>query len=169
MTCAVAALFGIPLLKETYAPVICLRRAAKADPEKNTKIPSHLLQERGSKLHVLWVNLSRPIIILTHSFICFILSLYMALWVNSNPHPRAIFIYYSQSMYGLWLWNCYVWTSWGVPGCRNLLPLVCYLCQFVFLLFVLDNFNRRPIIQDSSTSPTDFAPESVGLHILVWV
>ncbi|KIM47059.1 hypothetical protein M413DRAFT_440604 [Hebeloma cylindrosporum] len=79
LTCAVAGLVGIPLLKETYAPVICLRRAAKAgDPEKATKVHPHLLQERGSKLHVLWINLSRPIIILTHSFICFILSLYMA-------------------------------------------------------------------------------------------
>ena len=80
VTCAVAALFGIPLLKETYAPVIRLRRAAKApDPEKAMKTHPRLLRERRSKLHMLWVDLSRPIIILSHSFICFILSLYMAL------------------------------------------------------------------------------------------
>jgi MFS family permease len=80
VTCAVTALFGILLLKETYAPVICLRRAAKAqDPEKVMKAHPHLLRERGSKFHMLWIDLSRPIIILSHSFICFILSLYMAL------------------------------------------------------------------------------------------
>lgn len=108
VSCAVASLFGILLLKETYAPVICLRRAAKAqleDPEKVMKANPHLLQERGSKLHMLWINLSRPIIILSHSFICFILSLYMALWVPLYPHSRVSFINYSDSMYGLWFWN----------------------------------------------------------------
>ena len=64
---------------ETYAPVIQLRRAKKSgDPEKAAKAHPHLEQEYSSKMSILWVNLSRPITILFRSFICFILSLYMA-------------------------------------------------------------------------------------------
>ncbi|KAG2042966.1 major facilitator superfamily domain-containing protein [Suillus americanus] len=75
----VAAMIGIPLLRETYAPVIRLRLDNIAlDPEKTTAghpAPQH---EMG-KWAYLWLNLKRPIILLTRSFILFILSLYMAL------------------------------------------------------------------------------------------
>lgn len=78
--CGLASLVGIPLLKETYAPVIRLRLAKKAaDPETAAKKHPHLIADHGNKLHVLWINLSRPLYMLTRSFICFILSLYMAL------------------------------------------------------------------------------------------
>ena len=77
---AFAAIFGIPLLRETYHPVIRLRRAKKsADPERAAKLHPHLVQEHGSKLHRLWVDMSRPFILLTQSIICFLLSAYMAL------------------------------------------------------------------------------------------
>ena len=73
----VASIVGIPFLKETYGPVIRLRRAMRsADPE--AKHP-YLIRSHESKLHVLWVNLARPMVILTRSLICFMLSLYMAL------------------------------------------------------------------------------------------
>lgn len=82
VTCGACGSVGIPLLRETYGPVIRLRRAAKSgDTEKAARAHPHLLQEHGSKLHILWINLSRPIYLLTHSLICFILSLYMALSV----------------------------------------------------------------------------------------
>ena len=75
--CGVASLVGITFLKETYAPVIRLRRAARlADPEV---IAGRRPVSRESQLHVLWINLTRPLIILTRSLICFMLSLYMAL------------------------------------------------------------------------------------------
>ncbi|TFK55812.1 multidrug resistance protein 4 [Heliocybe sulcata] len=78
--CGLASAIAIPLLQETYAPVIRLRLAKKsADPEKAAAKHPHLQQEHGSKLHILWVNISRPFILLTRSFICFILSAYMAL------------------------------------------------------------------------------------------
>lgn len=78
--CGIAALIGIPLLKETYAPTIRLRIARQsADPEKAAAQHPTLVAEHGSKWHILWLNLSRPAMMLTHSFICFILSLYMAL------------------------------------------------------------------------------------------
>ncbi|KII94683.1 hypothetical protein PLICRDRAFT_33499 [Plicaturopsis crispa FD-325 SS-3] len=77
---ALSACLAIPLLRETYAPVIRLRRARKSmDPEKAAKAHPTLEHEHGGKLHLLWVNLSRPAILLTRSFICFILSLYMSL------------------------------------------------------------------------------------------
>jgi len=77
-TCALASLFGIPLLQETYAPVIKMRRDKKwkSDPEQAT---GALNPVQMSKMQYLWLNLSRPIHLLFGSFICFILSLYMAL------------------------------------------------------------------------------------------
>ncbi len=78
--CGVAAVLGIPFLRETYSPVIRLRLAQKSsDPEKTAKMHPHLVQNHGSALHLIWVNLARPFILLTRSFVCFILSLYMAL------------------------------------------------------------------------------------------
>lgn len=81
VVCAVASIVGIPLLRETYAPVIRQRLAAKSgDPEKATSTSIHpaILQEHG-RLYYLWINLSRPVVLLFRSLICFLLSLYLAL------------------------------------------------------------------------------------------
>ncbi|KAL6309751.1 multidrug resistance protein 4 [Sparassis latifolia] len=78
--CGVASIFCVPLLRETYHPVIRLRRARhSSDPEKEAQRHPHLLQEHGNKFHRIWVDMSRPFILLTRSPVCFILSLYMAL------------------------------------------------------------------------------------------
>lgn len=75
----VAAIIGIPLLRETYAPVIRLRLDNMTlDPEKTTAGHSTLPHEMG-KWAYLWLNLKRPVVLLTRSFILFILSLYMSL------------------------------------------------------------------------------------------
>ncbi|KAG2038280.1 multidrug resistance protein 4 [Suillus americanus] len=75
--CGAAAVPGILLMRESYAPVIRLRRDKKSlDPERAAKIhPAFTM----NKWAYLWINLKRPFIIMTRSFICFILSLYMAL------------------------------------------------------------------------------------------
>lgn len=79
-----ASAIGIPLLRETYAPVIRMRIALKqGDHKKAADVHPLLLKAEGGILHVLWINLERPVIILFGSSICFILSLYMALWVCS--------------------------------------------------------------------------------------
>lgn len=71
---------GLPILQETYAPVIRMKRAARAgDPEATQKYHPVLDQAGGSMVRLLWINLKRPVIMLFTSFICFILSLYMAL------------------------------------------------------------------------------------------
>ncbi|OBZ76772.1 hypothetical protein A0H81_03977, partial [Grifola frondosa] len=76
----ISALLGIPILRETYHPVIRLRRAKhSADPEKASQMHPHLIQEHGSELHRVWIDMTRPFILLTRSIICFLLSLYMAL------------------------------------------------------------------------------------------
>ncbi|KAJ1305705.1 hypothetical protein OPQ81_010440 [Rhizoctonia solani] len=62
----VAAIFGIPLLQETYAPVL-RRRYGYSD-----------LTPRGTLSGILVENLVRPLQLLTRSMICFALSLYMA-------------------------------------------------------------------------------------------
>ena len=70
---------GIPFLRETYAPVIRQRRSAKrGDPEKAVYDQPAALKEHG-KLYYIWINLSRPFVILFGSLICFVFSLYMAL------------------------------------------------------------------------------------------
>jgi multidrug resistance protein len=78
--CGVAAVVGIPLLKETYAPVIRLQRDKHAaDPEKAASRHPNLTLHHTSHLSYLWDNLKRPMVLLTRSLICFMLSLYMAL------------------------------------------------------------------------------------------
>ncbi|KAH7886796.1 major facilitator superfamily domain-containing protein [Phlebopus sp. FC_14] len=75
-----AAILAIPVLRETYAPVIRFRRDKHAqDSEKAAEMHPSLALPHGNKWNYLWVNLTRPMILLTRSFICFILSLYMAL------------------------------------------------------------------------------------------
>ena len=73
----IAAVIGIPLLRETYAPVIVIRRGKMALDleEAAAKHPSLVM----GKWAYLWLNLKRPVVLFTQSFICFILSLYMAL------------------------------------------------------------------------------------------
>jgi MFS family permease len=75
--CGVAALIGIPCLKETYAPVIRLRLGKLSSDSE--KVAQTLLYKNESIWRKLWLNLSRPVILLSHSFICFILSLYLAM------------------------------------------------------------------------------------------
>ena len=48
-----------------------------------------LLQEYGNKWHRIYVDLTRPLILLTRSIICFLLSLYMALYVLHSAIPPA--------------------------------------------------------------------------------
>lgn len=78
--CGVAAVLGIPLMRESYAPVIRLRRH-KLSPDLEKVAEGHpvFAAHHMNKWAYLWINLKRPVILLTRSFICFILSLYMAL------------------------------------------------------------------------------------------
>ncbi|KAJ7431332.1 multidrug resistance protein 4 [Mycena latifolia] len=76
---AFASLVGIPFLRETYGPLVKLRWTPRpADPEKAIQLPEGMTQHPPGKLHHMWINFSRPLFLLSHSFICFILSLYMA-------------------------------------------------------------------------------------------
>lgn len=93
---------AIPLLRETYAPVIRLRRAAKnGDLERFAATHPHLVQANdANKILVLYENLTRPVTLLFRSFICFALSLYMALSVVILSHPIRVMLtngnYYLQ-------------------------------------------------------------------------
>lgn len=78
--CGLAAALAIPLLRETYAPVVRLRKFKHSmDLAEKAVVPSIATQVPGSKWNYLWTSIARPMLILTRSFICFILSLYMAL------------------------------------------------------------------------------------------
>ncbi|KAF9482294.1 multidrug resistance protein 4 [Pholiota conissans] len=101
ISCGAASAIGIPLLRETYAPVIRLRRAAKSgDPEKVAKAHPHLLKEHGSKLHVLYINLIRPITLLFGSLVCFVLSLYMSFMYGIYYLMFTTFAGFFSSTYG---------------------------------------------------------------------
>jgi MFS family permease len=77
---ALGSMVAIPLLRETYAPVIRLRRhrAQHGDLEKLVLMHPELNYMQGNRLRYLWLNLSRPMVILTRSLVCFMLALYMA-------------------------------------------------------------------------------------------
>uniref|UniRef100_A0A8H7XYP4 Major facilitator superfamily (MFS) profile domain-containing protein n=1 Tax=Psilocybe cubensis TaxID=181762 RepID=A0A8H7XYP4_PSICU len=80
ITCGALSLISIPLLRETYAPVIRARKARRdGDVEKAARVHPMLVQAKGNLLSLLWMNLTRPIELLFRSFICFILSLFMSL------------------------------------------------------------------------------------------
>jgi len=51
--------------------------------------------------HILWLNLSRPVVLLTQSFICFILSLYFAMWVPSMFHSSMLAVVTVFRLYGI--------------------------------------------------------------------
>jgi len=79
IVCAVASLVAIPFLRETYAPIIQLRRIKHSqDPEKAARDYPELFKEQKG-LSDIWLNLTRPFLLLFGSYVCFILSLYMAL------------------------------------------------------------------------------------------
>lgn len=77
----VIGLISLPFMDETYAPVLRMRYdIATGDPEKARTARRHLGPDlQLGRWKFIWVNLSRPIVLLTCSFICFVLSLYMAL------------------------------------------------------------------------------------------
>ncbi|KAG6849851.1 hypothetical protein H0H93_004345 [Arthromyces matolae] len=98
--CAVASAIGIPLLKETYAPVIRLRRAkASGDPEAVSRVrkTANLAEKNMS---FLLDNLTRPLVMLSRSFICFILSLYMAFLYGIYYLMFATFAEFFKTTYG---------------------------------------------------------------------
>ena len=77
----VGAAFGIPFFRETYGPIIRIRRAKKQIKATGEKTFEHdvLLDQHLDFKYVMWVNMTRPFALLFKSFICFILSLYMGL------------------------------------------------------------------------------------------
>ncbi|KAK7694478.1 hypothetical protein QCA50_001664 [Cerrena zonata] len=78
-TCGLFAIIGLPLLRETYAPVI-QRRLAKKSKKSNTDAEKRQANYESEAVgEKIWLNLSRAIILLFGSFICFILSLYNSL------------------------------------------------------------------------------------------
>lgn len=92
---------GIPVLRETYAPVIIERRTrkravdAEARGEKFDKLPAP-----PSLKSVFWVTFSRPFLLLTRSITCFMLSLYTALLYGYLYLMLTTFPLLFQTVYG---------------------------------------------------------------------
>ncbi|KAH6917753.1 multidrug resistance protein 4 [Coprinopsis sp. MPI-PUGE-AT-0042] len=79
LICGAVGLYGVLFLRETYGPVIRYRRAERrGELEMFGKVYPHLVASHGNAMQVLWNNLARPVQILCTSFICFILSFYVA-------------------------------------------------------------------------------------------
>lgn len=74
--CGFAAIVGIGLFRETYGPVIKQKVMQDLDiGEKRDLQP----RPGPSTWKYIWVHIYRPFILLTRSFVCFILGLYLAL------------------------------------------------------------------------------------------
>ncbi|KAG5349464.1 hypothetical protein C0989_003627 [Termitomyces sp. Mn162] len=98
--CGVASIVGIPFLRETYAPIIRVRKAKRSDdPEALVRV-QRVVNAHEKNLRFLWDNLSRPIVMLFRSFICFILSLYMAFLYGIYYLMFATFAEIFQVTYG---------------------------------------------------------------------
>lgn len=76
----VGSAIAIPFLRETYAPILRFRRAKRdGDADKAARAHPVLIEAQGSLGKIIWVSVTRPLEMLFRSFICFTLSLYMAL------------------------------------------------------------------------------------------
>lgn len=120
-----ASVVAIPILKETYAPVILRRRAKKMG--KEVKSP-HSLGE------ILWLNLTRPMTLLTRSFICFVFSLYMAVIYGIMYLLFVTFPLLYAKVYG--------WKA-GVAGLAYLGPGVGFLIGVMFAGRTMDNIYAK--------------------------
>ncbi|KAI4524078.1 major facilitator superfamily domain-containing protein [Schizophyllum commune] len=98
--CGVAALVGLPFLRETYAPVLRARLVKKADKENGLALPASTRPVTENKLDYMWTNMTRPVVLLTQSAICFLLSLYMAFLYGIYYLMFAVFASFFQETYG---------------------------------------------------------------------
>jgi len=126
----VASGIGIPLLKETYAPVIIARRAKKRGdvPKGGPLGPQKTLTE------LLWENMTRPVILLARSFICFILSLYMAIIYGIMYLMFVTF----PTVYG----ETYGWST-GIAGLAYLGPGIGFITSTVICARSIDKIYRH--------------------------
>ncbi|TFK76035.1 multidrug resistance protein 4 [Pluteus cervinus] len=100
--CMIASLVGIPLLRETYGPLIRMRldQARTGSTKSHSRFRPPGLGGSQSPSQYLWDNLSRPMILLTRSFLCFILSLYMAFLYGIYYLMFATFANFFKETYG---------------------------------------------------------------------
>ncbi|KAH8830731.1 MFS general substrate transporter [Flagelloscypha sp. PMI_526] len=82
--CGVISLFGIPILRETYAPVVRARVAKARNPQAARELQARLNPRAADKWGYLMLNISRPVVLLTRSLTCFLLSFYMALHLTEK-------------------------------------------------------------------------------------
>jgi MFS family permease len=86
--CGVSALIGLPLLEETYDPVIRLKLyGPTVDLEKQGL--NLVAGKTERKFEYLWEAMSRPIMLLSRSLICFMLSLYLA-FISGSSCPITL-------------------------------------------------------------------------------
>lgn len=73
---------GLILLRETYAPVIRMRQAkSENNIERAARAHPLLLDPHQDVRTLIRINLTRPLVLLFHSLICFMLSILGGMWV----------------------------------------------------------------------------------------
>ncbi|KIY52336.1 MFS general substrate transporter [Fistulina hepatica ATCC 64428] len=90
-----AALVGIPCLRETYGPLVRMQKEQKDGVSRALGPPNG-----ESKTAYLWHTLCRPIILLFRSLTCFMLSTYMALLYGIYYLMVATFADFFSETYG---------------------------------------------------------------------
>lgn len=97
----VAALAGVPLMQETYEPVIQYRMAKKAgDVLRMKELRKIQTEGSGSTAGFLWRSGVRPIVYLTRSLICFVFGLYLAVVYGIYYLMLATFPPFFSETYG---------------------------------------------------------------------
>ncbi|KAJ7284485.1 multidrug resistance protein 4 [Mycena rebaudengoi] len=121
LNCA-SSIIALPLLSETYAPVIRLKRDQRNPDQEKAGIIDNRIPEGYTTAQYFKMNLTRPLYMLTRSMICFILSLYMAFVFGIYYLMFSTFAVIFQRAYG------FTTGSSGLvflgPGLGNLLALV---------------------------------------------
>ncbi|TRM67442.1 major facilitator superfamily domain-containing protein [Schizophyllum amplum] len=97
----VAAVVGIPLLRETYHPVLRIRQAKiQGDVELFDGDHPQFSQAKMSNGRLFWVNIARPVQLLFGDIICFALSFYMAFVYGIYYLMFATFPEFFSTTYG---------------------------------------------------------------------
>ena len=75
----VSSIIALPILEETFAPVLKEKLAKKWQAEGNEKGQRFIVPQRPAFSETILTDIQRPFILLTRSLICFMLSFYVAM------------------------------------------------------------------------------------------
>ncbi|KAH8804175.1 multidrug resistance protein 4 [Flagelloscypha sp. PMI_526] len=99
---ALCSIVGVLTLQETYGPIVRVGQAAKSGQlEELLALHPELISARQNKLNIIWLNISRPTVLLFCSLILFLLGLYRYLIIFGHVLSHIIFRAVTYGIYFL--------------------------------------------------------------------